>query len=171
MNAPDSTTHAPLGLPVDPGPTRRRVLAGAGLVVAAGVVTAACGSSSDPSSDPSAAPEPSSPDSGNASPDGGTEGSGTEASIATADVPEGGGLILDETRVVVTQPLPGEFKAFSAVCTHMGCTVASVADGQITCPCHSSTFSIADGSVTGGPASAPLPEVPVNVSGGSLTLG
>jgi Rieske Fe-S protein len=167
VNVPDSPTHAPLGLTVDPGPTRRRVLAGAGLVVAGGVVTAACGSSSDPS----AAPEPSSPDSGNASPDGGTGGSGTEASIDTADVPEGGGLILDETRVVVTQPLPGEFRAFSAVCTHMGCTVASVADGQITCPCHGSTFSIADGSVTGGPASAPLPEVPVNVSGSSLTLG
>lgn len=167
MNVPDAPTPVTIGPAADPGLTRRRVLAGAGLVVAAGVVTAACGSSSDPAS-PS---EPSSGDSGNASPDAGSGGSGGEASIDTADVPVGGGVILAEDLVVVTQPAPGEFRAFSAVCTHKGCTVASIADGQIACACHGSTFSIADGSVTQGPASAPLAEVPVTASGTSLTLG
>ena len=54
--------------------------------------------------------------------------------------------------VVVTQPTAGEFKAFSATCTHQGCKVKSVADGVIVCPCHGSKFAIADGSVAAGPA-------------------
>ena len=71
----------------------------------------------------------------------------------------------DVGEVVVTQPDEGTFKAFSAICPHQGCSVGSVADDVITCPCHGSTFSIADGSVQGGPARGPLTAVPVTVSG------
>ena len=72
--------------------------------------------------------------------------------------------------VVVTQPTAGEYKAFSATCTHQGCKVKSVTDGVIVCPCHGSKFAIADGSVASGPAKAPLPEKSVSVEGGSIVL-
>jgi Rieske Fe-S protein len=94
------------------------------------------------------------------------EGSGAEVLAATADVPVGGGVI--GGGVVVTQPTEGEFRGFSSTCTHQGCTVASVADGVISCPCHGSRFSAEDGSVENGPATAPLPEVTVSVEGGNV---
>lgn len=60
-----------------------------------------------------------------------------------------------------------EFVAYSAVCTHQGCTVAY--DGtQLACPCHGSTFSTSDGAPTNGPATEPLPEIPVSVEGDSV---
>ena len=48
---------------------------------------------------------------------------------STADVPEGSGAVFPEQKVVVTQPAPGDFKAFTAVCTHQGCLVQSVDPG------------------------------------------
>ncbi|MFJ4618530.1 Rieske (2Fe-2S) protein [Streptomyces sp. NPDC088812] len=88
----------------------------------------------------------------------------------TADVPVGGGKIFKDEKVVVTQPTEGDFKAFSAVCTHQGCTVASVADGTINCPCHRSSFKISDGAPTGGPATTPLPAERITVQGDSIVL-
>ncbi|MEU1181982.1 Rieske (2Fe-2S) protein [Streptomyces sp. NPDC005820] len=88
----------------------------------------------------------------------------------TADIPEGGGKIFTAEKVVVTQPTQGDFKAFSAVCTHQGCTVGSVANGTINCPCHKSEFRIADGSVASGPATKPLPEKQITVTGDTITL-
>ncbi|WP_240777365.1 Rieske (2Fe-2S) protein [Nonomuraea basaltis] len=88
----------------------------------------------------------------------------------TADIPVGGGAIFKEQKIVVTQPAAGEFKAFSAVCTHSGCTVGSVADGAIVCPCHNSKFNIADGAVTAGPAKKPLPEQQITVDGDQIAL-
>jgi Rieske Fe-S protein len=80
-------------------------------------------------------------------------------------VPVKGGVVLDDKKIVVTQPASGEFKAFTAVCTHQSCTVASVKANTITCPCHGSTYSALDGSVQGGPAPSPLREIPVTVEG------
>ncbi|WP_425246886.1 Rieske (2Fe-2S) protein [Streptomyces sp. NEAU-NA10] len=88
----------------------------------------------------------------------------------TAEIPVGGGKIFEDEKIVVTQPTKGDFKAFSAVCTHQGCTVATVADGTINCPCHKSSFRITDGSVTGGPATRPLPAEQITVEGGSIKL-
>ena len=53
----------------------------------------------------------------------------------------GGGKVFADDKVVVTQPEKGEFKAFSAVCTHAGCLVSGVKDSVITCDCHGSRFS------------------------------
>lgn len=99
-------------------------------------------------------------------------GGGDGAQLGTTgEVPEGGGKIFKDEKVVVTQPEPGEFKAFSAVCTHQGCIVSSVEDGTINCACHGSKFAIADGSVTKGPATQPLPAEDVQVDGDTLRRG
>ncbi|MEU8764229.1 Rieske (2Fe-2S) protein [Streptomyces sp. NPDC048659] len=89
----------------------------------------------------------------------------------TGDIPVGGGKVLADRGVVITQPKAGEFKAFSARCTHAGCTVASVADGVIVCPCHQSRFDASDGSVKGGPAPSPLEPTPIEVTGDAIRLG
>ncbi|MBO2450081.1 Rieske (2Fe-2S) protein [Actinomadura barringtoniae] len=88
----------------------------------------------------------------------------------TADVPVGGGKILADIKVVVTQPTQGTFKAFTAVCTHQGCLTGKVAGGLVQCPCHGSEFKIADGSVARGPAAKPLQEYPVQVKGDGIVL-
>ena len=89
---------------------------------------------------------------------------------STSEIPVGGGKIFEKEKVVVTQPTNGEFKALTAVCTHQGCLVTEVNGGTISCPCHGSTFGL-DGSVTNGPATEPLTEVPISVEGTSITLG
>jgi len=84
--------------------------------------------------------------------------------VALAKVPVGGGVIVHN--VVVTRDSGGTVHAFSAICTHQGCTVSSVHDGVITCPCHGSRFNADTGAVVAGPAPRPLPSVPVKVNGG-----
>ncbi|SNR48011.1 Rieske [2Fe-2S] domain-containing protein [Haloechinothrix alba] len=102
----------------------------------------------------------------------GGNGDGSGESIANTDeIPVGGGVVFDDEGVVITQPTEGEFKGFSATCTHQGCTVAGVADGTINCSCHGSKFSIEDASVVNGPAERPLDERALSVNGNSLTLG
>jgi Rieske Fe-S protein len=131
-----------------PALSRRAVVAGAGGVAAAGLLTACAGAPA-----PAPAPAP----------------AGT-ALTSTSDVPVGGGTVFADQDVVVTQPTAGDFKAFSATCTHQGCKVKSVTDGVIVCPCHSSRFAIADGAVTGGPAKSPLPAKNITVEGEEILL-
>ena len=88
----------------------------------------------------------------------------------TSAVPVGGGKVVPADKVVVTQPAKGDFKAFSAICTHQGCTVKDVSGGTINCPCHGSKFRIADASVAGGPAPRPLDPRGIKVTGNSITL-
>jgi Rieske Fe-S protein len=90
--------------------------------------------------------------------------------IAAADVPVGGGRVFENIQTVVTQPAEGEFKAFSSVCTHQGCQVGGVENGVISCPCHGSQFDISTGAVVQGPATKPLPEKSVTVSGDGLSV-
>lgn len=98
-------------------------------------------------------------------------GSGSGGALAsTSEIPVGGGKVFASDKVVVTQPEAGTFKGFSAVCTHMQCTVDQVANGTIDCPCHGSKFSAKDGSVVAGPAPSPLPAANVKVSGSKITL-
>ncbi|GAA4694238.1 hypothetical protein GCM10023215_34810 [Pseudonocardia yuanmonensis] len=92
--------------------------------------------------------------------------------VTTTDrVPVGGGTVLVERGVVVTQPVEGTFVAFSAICPHRGCTVRAVAAGTINCFCHGSRFRIADGAVVGGPAEEPLRRLPVAVAGDEIRVG
>lgn len=88
------------------------------------------------------------------------------------DVPVGGGVILPDAQMVVTQPTSGEFKGFSYVCTHQGCPVTTVQDGVIICPCHGSRFSIATGAPQpGSPAREPLAPRPVASANGEVVAG
>ncbi|MBQ0877957.1 Rieske (2Fe-2S) protein [Streptomyces sp. RT42] len=147
------------------GPARRTVVAAAGAAGLAVALSACSGSDDDASGDGAAPPA----SQGAGADSGGGEAAGP-ALAATADIPEGGGKVFADQKVVVTQPTAGEFKAFSATCTHQGCAVKSVSDGVINCPCHNSNFSITDGSVQGGPATKPLPAVGITVSGDSIRL-
>ncbi|MFD3518302.1 Rieske (2Fe-2S) protein [Streptomyces sp. NPDC058657] len=89
---------------------------------------------------------------------------------ATSEIPVGGGKVFKDAKVVVTQPEAGSFKAFSAVCTHQGCSVAEVSGGTINCRCHGSKFKVSDGSVAGGPAPQPLPPRAITVESSSIRL-
>ena len=88
-----------------------------------------------------------------------------------AAVPMGGGVVLSKQDVVVTRDDAGAVHAFSATCTHQGCQVSEVKDGQIFCPCHGSRFSATNGQVTSGPASRALPTVAVTVEGNDVFAG
>ena len=152
------------------GGASRRALVGGVVGLGVGVpLLAACGS--DNSSDSSAGGSSGgSSDSGSNSggSDGGTTSSGGIAT--TSEVPVGGGKIFPGEKVVVTQPTEGDFKAFSAVCTHQGCVVAEIKGEEIDCTCHGSKFSIADGSVLEGPATKSLEALKVTVSGNEISV-
>ena len=142
-------------------PTRRAALAGIGLAGLAATL-AACGGSSGSAT--SSAPA------GSGGSAGASSGAGGSALGAASEVPVGGGKIFTSAQVVVTQPSAGEYKAFSAVCTHAQCFVDQVADGAIDCPCHGSKFSAKDGSVVDGPATSPLPSKQISVRSGQISL-
>lgn len=98
----------------------------------------------------------------------GTTPAGT--TVDKAKVPVGGGTVVSDAKIVVTQPTEGTYKAFTAVCPHKGCIVSTVADAKITCACHNSVFDAATGSVLSGPAPAGLAAKHVEVSGNTLTV-
>jgi nitrite reductase/ring-hydroxylating ferredoxin subunit len=88
----------------------------------------------------------------------------------TAEIPVGGGTVLDTWKIVITQPSRGVFKAFTASCPHKGCAVGRVGDGVIHCPCHGSEFAADSGRCLKGPAEAPLTEFPLRVEGDGIVL-
>jgi Rieske Fe-S protein len=93
-------------------------------------------------------------------------GGGRYLAAVSAVPPHGGGLILASDHVVLVMEASGHLKAFSSTCTHQGCTVASVVNGIIQCPCHGSQFSAVNGAVIQGPATRPLPPVAIAVRDG-----
>ena len=155
--------------PSVPASSRRTLLACAGAACAAALAGCARYNSNNggvaggqPAQSTSAPAAPAGPGSGTAAP------AGPPVLASTADIPVGGGKILTDKKIVITQPKAGSFDAFTAVCTHQGCIVGSVAGGTINCPCHGSKFSITNGSVVNGPASSPLAPVSIKVQGTSI---
>ena len=161
MPHPTGSRHTQLDSEV----TRRAVVAGTG-VLAVAAALAACSSNENQG----AAPPPEAPPPPAAPPEPAPTAPAGERLASTGDIPVGGGTVFASQKVVVTQPTPGTFEAFSAVCTHQGCTVNKVASGTIDCPCHGSKYAIADGSVVHGPAPRPLPRRQVTVAGDALLL-
>ncbi|MFZ0325642.1 MAG: Rieske 2Fe-2S domain-containing protein [Actinomycetes bacterium] len=158
---PASEQPADLSLVLD-----RRTLLGAASVGAT-VLLAGCGggSSSATATTPAA-----SPPSGGSSPKPGAGQTGSAATlVAVADVPVGGAVSAqtsDGQPVLVTQATAGDVKAFSAICTHRGCTVAP-GGAQLVCPCHGSVYDLS-GNVVSGLAPAPLPAISVKVKSGEV---
>jgi Rieske Fe-S protein len=163
----------------DPRPTRRGVLLGVGLAGLGGAL-AGCSTVAVPYDANEAGVPPNGPAPGGMPSSGAMTSQATPGSRAmpsrsaparkkakpkltgtvlgaASDIPVGGGAIYTAAKVVVTQPASGQYKAFSAVCTHVGCIVNKVANGTIDCPCHGSEFKITNGAVMTGPAPSPLP--------------
>ena len=163
--------------PSVPASSRRSLLAWAGAACAAAL--AGCttynannggingGAAAQTSSAPAASAGGSSAGSAGGSA-GAAASSGPVVLAKTTDIPVGGGKILTDKKIVITEPQSGTFKAFTAVCTHQGCIVDTVSGGTINCPCHGSKFSITNGSVVNGPAPSPLAPVNIEVQGTSI---
>ena len=155
-------------------PSRRALLAGAGVTCAAMLAGCTTHDASNGGSTPAAGGTATS--AGSSAPaTGGSSATGSAlaagALAATSQVPDGGGKIIDGKNIVITQPESGSFKAFTAICTHEGCIVSNVSNGTINCPCHGSKFSIKDGSVVNGPAPSPLASIAIKVEGTSIFQG
>jgi len=149
-------------------PSRRIVFHGlTALGVAA--VLAGCGGGDDGTG--STSDDTSTPSDNTSTPTGGKSSGGTTTQIVlakTSEVPVGGGIILTDEKIVITQPTDGEFKAFSAVCKHQGFTVTSVEDDQIRCNHHGSVYDFESGDNIGGPAPAPLDPIEITVKRGNI---
>ncbi len=149
----------------------RRTVLQAGGILAVGGLVAACSSGSGDAAVASETAAGSAPaGSAPAASAPASTSSGGAGVAQVSDIPVGGGLIIAEPAVVITQPAEGEVKAFTAICTHQGCLVSEVVDNEIICPCHGSRFSAMDGSVTSGPATTGLTAAGVVVEGGSIVL-
>ncbi len=151
----------------DSGYTRRGAILGLG----AAATLAACGNdeSGTASDQPPANASQSPQSSGMDSKPKGNSGPGMVLGAAT-EVPVGGAKIYRKQKVVVTQPTSGDFRAFSAVCTHSGCVLSGVQEDGVQCRCHGSLFSKTDGSVVNGVAKEPLPPREISVQDGQITL-
>jgi Rieske Fe-S protein len=140
---------------------RRDAMRAAGIVAVAGVGLTACGTDAEKAAG----------DAGAAVSSAASSAAGAAQDLAKkADIPVGGGKVFDSAKVVVTQPTDGEYKAFSAVCTHQGCTVSGVEGGTINCACHGSKFDIATGEVKTGPATRALPAKTVTVGADGISV-
>jgi Rieske Fe-S protein len=146
----------------DAAPSRRAVLGGA-VAVAAGIAGFFVAREQWSKATPAAA---------------GANGYGAPASGAAgallaplSEVPAGGGVVLAAKGVVLTRGPGDAVHGFSSICTHQGCTLASVSGGTINCPCHGSKFNAQTGAVVNGPAALPLPTVAVVVRAGAVYRG
>lgn len=132
---------------------RRTVLKGAALAGAAGLGVAACSTESKLGHAKNPVP--------------------TEAvDLGAADaVPVGGAKLYREQRLLVSCPAEGQYRAFSAQCTHAGCVLDKIVANEGNCPCHGSRFDVTTGKALLGPATVPLPEVQIKAENGNLIAG
>lgn len=143
--------------------SRRSVLSGFGVTAAAGVIGFALARNSSVASGKRATTA--------ANGYGPATGATARLLAPESQVPEGGGLILGKVGIVLTRDASRGLHAFSATCTHQGCTVNVVKHGRIDCPCHGSRFDAATGAVVAGPAPRPLPMIAVVVRDGNIYTG
>ena len=85
------------------------------------------------------------------------------------DIPVGGAkkVIVGGSALLLIRTA-AEFKAFSAICTHLGCIVDwDSQKREIVCPCHAGTFDV-EGRRVSGPPPKPLPYYQVRVADGKI---
>jgi cytochrome b6-f complex iron-sulfur subunit len=165
LTAVESTT--PKNTPTTGPRSRRDVLCGLLVaIVAPGAVVAACSSGSDSSGSTST------PTSDTGTSAGSDSGSSSSGLVALADVPDGGGAVVEnpDGGMILVVREGSEVKAYNAACTHQGTTVDTPVDGTATCPNHGSVFAVSDGSVEKGPATQPLATINVKVEGDQVVL-
>jgi len=144
-------------------PLARRTVLVTGGALGAAVALAACGGSGEGEA-ASSAPAPSDATGSGAAPAGVVLGPLDQVTV-------GSGVVYDGPKVVVTQPVEGDIRGFTAVCPHQGCLVSEVTNNEILCPCHGSLFSAEDGAVITGPATTGLAPVTVSVADNQVVLG
>ncbi len=160
-----------------------RLAAALGVGAASASVAACGGGSSGAAAPDGGGSESNTGGSGGSSSKGASSGSGEASDGGQAAAGSGGAAIAQESEVAPGKAVKfkdggkdavlvhldgGEFVAYSAVCTHAGCTVA-YKNAQLACPCHGSIFDPANGAeVVSGPAQTPLPEIPVEVRNGEI---
>ncbi len=133
-----------------------------------GEYNAGSGGSKTKTAEPSAKPsaEPSATKTGGAE----KQASGGQAIARASEVRPGSAVKFKDAGnpAVLVHLKNGDFVAYSAICTHQGCTVA-YRNGLLACPCHGSVFDPTNnGQVVSPPAQQPLPEIPVEVEGGQV---
>ena len=166
-----------------PLPTSRRAVltgTGAGLVVA---VTAACGKDDfvepaggysippAPGDNPNPGADPTLPDSEDVKKE--AESADSEALASLDDIPIGAAISVkspDGKPLIISHPRKGRVDAFSAICTHQGCTVKPKGK-SLDCPCHGAKFDYATGEVTNGPAEKPLAAFEIHMKGRNIMPG
>jgi Rieske Fe-S protein len=101
-----------------------------------------------------------------------------EAQIDRAVAGRDGELKANEAKVfpfgsqpaIVVRTAEGEYRAFSAVCTHLNCTVQYRSDlKQIWCACHNGLYDL-NGRNVAGPPPRPLDEYKVHVANGEIVV-
>jgi Rieske Fe-S protein len=93
---------------------------------------------------------------------------------ALKDLPVGQAKVIpvSDKPVIVVNIARGGVKAFSAICTHLGCVVEWQQGKQyIWCPCHDGRFNPVTGAVISGPPPAPLPPVRVAIENDQIYVG
>jgi Rieske Fe-S protein len=150
----------------EPTVARRTVLAAGVVAGAAGIgALAGCSAHANPGASAAGGTGAGAAGAGPAS------GAGTVLT-KVSDVPVGGAISgsFDNKPILISQPAAGTIVVFSAICTHMGCTVAP-AGKDFVCPCHGSTYDMRTGAVKAGPAPAPLPKIAAHVTDGEVVAG
>ena len=159
--------------PTPTDPSRRQVLCGLMVaLLAPGALTACSDSESSGGSTATSAAPPRTTAGGGGGATSAPGGGSAQALAQLADVPVGGGTLVDSAggQVLIVQPTAGTVKAYDPRCTHQGTTVDTPRDNTITCPNHGSQFDATNGSVTKGPATMPLAEIPVKLEGTAIVM-
>jgi Rieske Fe-S protein len=91
-------------------------------------------------------------------------------SLETMPIGAGAVVAVGSKPAVVVNTTAG-VKAYSAICTHLGCIVAwDGAINLIVCPCHDGRFNPATGAVVSGPPPAPLTPLTTAVEGNDIYI-
>lgn len=144
-----------------PDPTRRNLVCGLLIGLAAPGALAACTTASQTNAPPPA---------GSTDANTGSAGPSGVTLAKLSDVPVGSGLIVagPTGKILLVRPSENEVHGLDPVCPHAGVTVAVPKNGTITCPGHGSQFDGSSGDLKKGPATTGLTKIPVKISGDSV---